>query len=171
MLRRQRKQADKRVGNSCCHGYRRVKDEAGAQRGAGRALLTAHLEVMSSLTSLLVTSHSRCRNGRGRTLCVGCAQEMWHEVPAQRKSWPEGPADSDLGKGHFPHQSLKRKQEKSGHLSTAEDSLNTRRIYRRRRALQARLTRQCFTESFSLMNFPFCPEEAELHKFITQVHC
>lgn len=155
-----------RVGNSCCHGYSGVKDEAGTQRGTARVLLTARLEVMSSLTLLLETSHSRCQIGRGKTLCVGCAQEMSHEVPAQRKNWPAGPEGSDLGKGHFPHQSLKRKQEKSGHLRTAEVTENLQRIYRQW-ALRARLTRESSTESFSPMNFPFPPEEAKFHKLIT----
>lgn len=102
--------------------------ETETQRGTGRGLLTARLEGMSSVTWLLATSHSRYRIGRGRTLCVGCAQGTWREAPARRKSWPEGPAGSDLGKGHFPHRSCKRKERQSGHLRTAEDSVHTQRI-------------------------------------------
>lgn len=66
---------------------------------------------MSFLTLPLVTSHSHCLICRERTLCAGCVPGRWREAPAQRKSWLGGRADSDLGKGHFPHQSLKRKQE------------------------------------------------------------
>lgn len=66
---------------------------------------------MSSSTLLSVTSHSRCRICRGKTPCVGCVQERRREVPVLKKSWFEGPAGSDLEKGHFPHQSLKGKQE------------------------------------------------------------
>lgn len=107
--------------------------ETQTQRGTGRGSLTARLEGMSSVTSLLATSHSRYRIGRGRTLCVGCAQGTWREAPARRKSWPGGPAGSDLGKGHFPHRSCKRKEGQSGHLRTAEDSVHTQRISRRHR--------------------------------------
>lgn len=141
---------------AACRCCSRVKDEViretETQGGTGTVLLTARLEAMSSLTSLLVTSHSRCRIGRGRTLCVGCAQGTWHEAPAQRKSWPEGPAGSDLGKGHFPHRSYKRKEGQSGHLRTAEDSLHTERISRRR-ALRARLFWQSITDGCNPSHF------------------
>lgn len=115
-------------------------------------LLTARLEAMSSLTSLLVTSHSRCRIGRERTLCAGCAQGTWREAPARRKSWPEGPAGSDLGKGHFPHRSYKRKEGQSGHLRTAEDSFHTQRISRQR-APRARLFRQSIADGCNPSHF------------------
>lgn len=132
--------------------------ETETQRGTGRGLLTARLEGMSSVTWLLATSHSRYRIGRGRTLCVGCAQGTWREAPAQRKSWPEGPAGSDLGKGHFPHRSYKRKERQSGHLRTAEDSVHTQRISGTAgQALPAKHRRW-------LQSFPFCPEEAEFYK-------
>lgn len=88
-------------------GSRGGKCETGSQTGL---ILTARLEVKSFSTSPLVTSHSRCLICRERTLCAGCARERWHEAPTQRKNWPGGPEGFDLGKGHFPHQSLKRKQ-------------------------------------------------------------
>lgn len=126
--------------------------ETETQRGTGRGLLTARLEGMSSVTWLLATSHSRYRIGRGRTLCVGCAQGTWREAPARRKSWPEGPAGSDLGKGHFPHRSYKRKERQSGHLRTAEDSVHTQRISRRR-APRARLFRQSIADGCNPSHF------------------
>lgn len=78
-------------------------------------VLTARLEVKSFLTSPLVTSHSRCLICRERTLCAGCARERWHGAPTQRKSWPGGPEGSDLGKGHFPHQSLRESKKRWSH--------------------------------------------------------
>lgn len=90
--------------------------------GARQLVLTARLEVKSFSTLPLVTSHSHCLICRERTLCAGCARERWHEAPAQRKSWPGDPAGSDLGKGHFPHQSLKKKK-KTGHMRNIEKGI------------------------------------------------
>lgn len=125
---------------------------------------------MSSLTSLLVTSHSRCRIGRGRTPCVGCAQGMWREAPARRKSWPEGPAGSDLGKGHFPHRSYKRKQ---GQVWSLE---NCRRQFAYIENFQAAGTTGpalLAKHHRWLQSLPFCLEEAEFYQtsLITQVYC
>ena len=94
------------------------------RQGARQLVLTAHLEVKNFSTSPSVTSHSRCLICTERTLCAGCARGRWHEEPAQKKSWPGGPVGSDLGKGHFPHQSLKRKKKTQSHENWHTDTEN-----------------------------------------------